>query len=78
MDTDILAHWKTSRFVIAPDYIVADLDTLHLIVLSDFGFWSEHVDQLLEWCQTHGAKISGMTVEIPTDELLSMFVLRWS
>lgn len=78
MSTNIMADWQSSRFVIAADYIVADLNVRHLIVLTDMRFWSEHADQLAAWCETHGASVSGLTVEIPTDEILSLFVLRWS
>ena len=78
MSSNIMANWKSSRFVIASDHVLACLDTLHLIVLTDMQFWSEHAAQLTQWCQTHDAKVAGMTVEIPTEELVNMFVLRWS
>lgn len=78
MVANIMADWQSARFFIAPDYIVADMDTPHLIVLTELKFWAEHAEQLAAWCETHGATVAGMTVEIPDDQTLSLFVLRWS
>ena len=78
--TDIMQDYKNRRFVVAPNYIAHGLKPTygHLIVLSDLGYWSEHIDALVAWCAEHGCMHKGMTVDIPTDQLLTLFCLRWS
>lgn len=79
--TDIMQEFKNRRFVIAPNYISRGLDNPvygHLIVMSDFQYWTKNADAMLAWCNEHGCTIKGMTVEVPTDELLTLFCLRWS
>lgn len=73
---DVLAEWKQKRFVIS-DQILHDCPG-RLIVLTDLSFWSEHAEDLGVWCCQHGARVAGVTVEIPNDAVLTMFVLRWS
>ena len=74
-DEDVMAEYKSARFVVAGD----DLGFgTRLIVLSDFRFWIDNMDQLHAWCQLHGATKKGATVELPSDETLTLFVLQWS
>lgn len=80
--TDIFANWKNRRFVIADqparDFL-GDDPPGHLVIFTDFKFWADHVDQLISWCEQHALAPNGrMTLEIPTDQLLTAFVLRWS
>jgi hypothetical protein len=74
--TDIFHDWKTNRFVkvAADEYNVR---CIHLIVLTDIHFWVEHIEELVAWCSEMGCLHQGMTVEIPTDELLTAFYLKW-
>ena len=74
-DDDILADWKSNRFVIV-EGIFTDQRYI-LIVLCDITFWTQHYDVLNQWCQDHEVKLAGMTVELPTTELLTAFCLRW-
>lgn len=78
--TDIMQDFKNRRFVIAPNYISHGLKPVfgHLIVLSDFSYWTEHIDDLLVWCGEHDCTVKGMTVDVPTDATLTLFCLRWS
>ena len=75
MGDDILADWKTERFIVA-DQTVHGYDNI-IIVLCDIKFWNDHYAQLAEWCELYGGRITGMTVELDTHELLSLFLLRW-
>ena len=76
--TDILADWKTQRFIMV-EYDIAKDDPVLMVILTDIAFWAEHVEQLDAWCEHNpGAKRIGMTVEFDTTELLTLFVLRWS
>jgi len=76
MTTDVLAHWKSSRFILADFELLGAPDLL--VVLTDLNFWTRNVDELLDWCDLYGARVKGMTVEFDTKEQLTMFCLRWS
>ena len=77
MADDIFADWKTNRFIVA-EPALHEFTNEHLVVLSDFAFWTLEIDNLIEWCNNNKCTQEGMTVRIPTDKLLTMFILRWS
>ena len=72
---DILADWKTQKFIVA-DRTEHGYDSI-IIILCDIWYWTEHIDDLIVWCQKHNAITAGMTVELRTQEQLTMFLLRW-
>ena len=72
---DVMAEYKAGRFVVADPILGFGP---RLIVLSDFTFWVDRLGELEVWCQLHGAVRKGTTVEIPTDEVLTVFILQWS
>jgi hypothetical protein len=75
---DILADWKTQRFIVV-DYNIAKDDLELMVILTDIAFWAEHVEQLDQWCKANpGVHRTGMTVEFDTPEALTLFTLRWS
>ena len=74
-EVDILAEWKTQRFVIADGIFTDHLGIL--IILCDIPYWTRHYTDLNQWCQDHRARQSGMTVTLPGPELLTAFCLRW-
>lgn len=76
MSEDILAHWKATRFIIAPDDLIED--EVILIVLSDYVYWADNTDELMAWCRQNNAQVQGMTVVLPDEAALTAFVLRWS
>lgn len=79
--TDIMHDFKKNRFIVTPHYISNGLPEPvygHLVVLSDVGYWAANVDDLIVWCGETGCKLQGMTIDVPTDELLTLFCLRWS
>lgn len=49
-----------------------------LIFLTDYKFWTDHEQELFEWCKLHSCTFSGMTVGVPDEQTLSLFVLKWS
>jgi len=81
---DIFADWKKNRFIIADDFAKEYLNEQQIegtiIVLTDFRFWGqEHIaDQLVQWCLDNNCKTQGATVTIPSKQLLTAFMLRWS
>jgi hypothetical protein len=64
-----------NRFVIAPGVLV---EKEQLIILTDIGFWSEHQDELKQWCLERDAVTAGMTVVLDSERTLIEFILRWS
>lgn len=75
-EEDILADWKKNRFIIAPSAIMHE--DVHIVVLTDFAFWNSKSDELITWCDQYNCTMQGMTVNIPTDDLLTVFCLQWS
>lgn len=73
---DIFENWKGQKFIIA-DRNLHDSKG-HLIILTDYIFWTDHFDKLETWCNKNGGKIEGMTVNLPTDKLLTAFLLKWT
>lgn len=75
MSDDIFHSWKENRYIIAPDELV---DREKLVVLTDYNYWVDHTDELMDWCKANGAVTQGMTVVFPDEQTLMLFVLRWS
>ena len=73
---DVLADWKTQRFVVA-DQTVHGYDNV-IIVLCDIAYWTDYYDELSIWCNEHNARLAGVTIELHTQEQLTMFLLRWA
>lgn len=67
-----------ARFVVSDPVVSASFGTQHVVILSDFKYWNDHWDELLAWCQEHGCRLEGATVDIPADETMTLFALRWS
>jgi hypothetical protein len=74
--TDIMQTWKENRFIVAdPALELGDI----VIVLTDYQFWTAHLDELLAWCRaTPGVSNEGMTVVCDSQHTLVLFLLRWS
>jgi hypothetical protein len=77
LSEDILEDWKRNRFILASKDLTETEN--HLIILTDIKYWSEHADDLVEWCNKNPrAHPQGMTVEISDDKTLTHFILKWS
>lgn len=69
-----MQNWKENRFITAgPELGLEE----NLIILTDISFWYKHYEELKNWCEENDCQQSGMTVVIPTKELLTIFCLRW-
>jgi hypothetical protein len=75
MSNDVFEEWKRNRFVIVDPVLVDDKE--RLIILTDYIFWADHTDELLDWCEKYGANNQGMTVLFPDEQTLTTFVLKW-
>lgn len=47
------------------------------IILADYGYWANCIDELDEWCKTYQIERQGMTLEMDHDTL-TLFLLKWS
>lgn len=63
------------RFIVVTDVLT---DDAKIIILSDYMFWSEHYDELNQWCQETNSAAVGITVTVPDAPTLTAFCLRWS
>jgi hypothetical protein len=77
METDVMAEYKRNRFVVAPHYLLENVDQ-HVVILSDLTYWTEHYDELKAWCNQHGGEVAGMGVTLPDAHTVTLFTLRWS
>ena len=57
--------------------IVRNTGNRPAVLLADWQFWADHERELVDWCVENHARRQGMTVEM-TEEVLMLFVLRWS
>ena len=79
MGEDIFKEWRHQRFVVAPRDIFGNADPFeYIIVLSDIEYWHKNWKTLEEWCKDNQSEILGMTVNIPNEKTLVMFILRWT
>lgn len=76
--TDLFHEWKKQRFVVVPPTLLDGIPFGPVVLMCDFKFWSENADECAEWCQQHQCRIKGMTIEMPNEETLTLFSLRWS
>ena len=77
MADDVMAEFKNRRFIIAPNHLL-DKPGDHLIILSDFKYWSDHYDELQVWVNDNQGRIQGMGLTLPDAQTLTAFCLRWS
>ena len=73
--TDIMKDFKDRRFITVPNEYEERFE--HLVVLCDIGYWVENLEDLMAWCDLNGCEVLGMTVNVPDDARLALFVLRW-
>ena len=67
-----------TRFIVADPVVSQSFGTPCIIMLSDIKFWNDNFDELQTWCDLNGAEQQGMTVNIPSEAVLTAFCLRWS
>jgi hypothetical protein len=79
MSEDIFKEWRHQRFVVTHGRVLGNSDPFeYIIVLSDIEYWHKNWETLGEWCKDNQSEVLGMTVNIPDEETLVMFILRWS
>lgn len=76
--TDIMQDWKMWRFVVVTQDMFEEVGYTHMIIMTDVKYWSEQVDNCIAWCSQYKCEIKGMTICIPNEETLALFLLKWS
>ena len=72
--TDIFQEWKDNKFI-----VVKNIEQYkNLVVLTNISHWHQNYDELWVWCEKHNCKVQGMTIEMPDEQTMTLFVLRWS
>lgn len=62
------------RFIVVPSQLT---DTEKMVILTDIQFWSDHEQQLHQWCNSNNSEFVGMTVVFPDERTLTAFLLKW-
>ena len=55
-----------------------DYNFKHTAVLHYWQYWNANFNELVKWCYENKCEILGMTVNIPDDQRVMLFILRWS
>ena len=72
-----MAEFKHSRFVVAASFLLENPGE-HVVILTDLTYWSDHYDELEQWCEVHSGVIKGMGITLPDAHTLTLFTLTWS
>ncbi len=68
-----------SRFIVSGPFD-ADMP-YYYVIITDFKWWTDNQLEIVDWmnrCLPRGAlHVSGMVLELETEELASLFLLRW-
>lgn len=76
--TNMIQTHSGERYVVTS---IPGKEDVHLVMLSDVLYWYDHYDELESWAKENGGDnitVRGMVVSIRGDELLTLFLLRWS
>jgi hypothetical protein len=76
--TDLMQDWKDNKFVVVGQDFMNEIGYSHLVIMTDVKFWAAQVDQCIAWCHQNNCEIKGMTITIPNEETLALFLLKWS
>lgn len=76
--TNIIERKNNSKFIVYDDSYLSESDCKYTVLLSHLEFWVKHIDELQVWLQEHDCAKQGMTINIPDDERMVLFALRWS
>lgn len=47
------------------------------VILSDYVYWTEHEQELDDFCTHYGCVQQGLVIEFPTERVLTLFMLRY-
>jgi hypothetical protein len=73
---DIMKDFKDTKFIIQDNDF--DYYYKHIVVLCDLVYWNTNYYELIDWCDENECEVLGMTVNIPDDQRVMLFILRWS
>ena len=58
MTNDIFEAWKKEKFILVPQELLDNNETL--VVLTDYMYWVKHEEELQQWCKQYNINIEGM------------------
>jgi hypothetical protein len=64
------------KFIVQENNV--DVYFKHFVLLCDVVYWNKNYEDLMNWCYYNDSELLGMTVNIPDDKRLFLFILRWS
>ena len=76
MTNDIFEAWKKEKFILVPQELLDDNETL--VVLTDYMYWVKHEEELQQWCKQYNINIEGMCIVFPNPQTLTLFTLKLS
>ena len=76
--TNIIERKNNSKFIVYDDSYLSENDCKYTVLLSHLEFWVKNIDELQDWLEEYDCVKQGMTVNIPDDDRMVLFALRWS
>jgi hypothetical protein len=66
----------TKKFIVVSQHY----NFKYAVILSEWRYWTvdETYEELKVWCESRSCVLRGMAIDIPSEQLLTEFILRWS
>lgn len=59
------------------NYRIVKADVGCYIFLTDWLYWNDKYDALVQWCDQYDCGIEGLAVNVPNQRTLSLWLLQW-
>ncbi len=78
---DVMKPFKENKFVVFDHsdelFEFDDTKYKYRVIFGDISYWHDHHDNIKDWCRQNECRLVGISIDIPTDDLLTLFRLRW-
>ena len=68
------------KFIVADDYNNYGLKNLHIprcVWVTSWTWYKKNEHEIDTWLDAHGCDMPGMIIKFPSEEALTLFLLRW-
>jgi len=68
------------KFIVVDDYNDYGLKNQHIprcVWVTNYTWYNENDDEISAWVDAHECVMPGMIIKFPSDEALTLFLLRW-
>jgi len=68
------------KFIVVDDYNDYGQKNLHIprcVWVTNYTWYNEIEHEIAAWLQTHKCIMPGMIIKFPSEEALTLFLLRW-